>query len=58
MKKILAILLALTLVCMGCVGLADAADTTTAVEDKPLIGILAPAATHGWVARRQLQRRG
>lgn len=47
-KKILAMLLALTLMCMGCVGLADAAETP--VEDKPLIGILAPAATHGWVA--------
>ncbi len=50
MKRILAILLALTLICMGCAGLADAADSTVAVEDKPLIGILAPAATHGWVA--------
>jgi ribose transport system substrate-binding protein len=46
MKKILAVILALVMSCLCCTAFADAAST----EDKPLIGILAPAATHGWVA--------
>ncbi len=42
MKKLLAFALCLTL-CLGMTGLASA------TQDKPLIGILAPATTHGWV---------
>ncbi|MGI6183020.1 MAG: ABC transporter substrate-binding protein [Candidatus Fimadaptatus sp.] len=47
MKKFLAVLLSLMLCCMCLPAFADA---DAAAEDKPLIGILAPAATHGWVA--------
>ena len=42
MKKILAVVVALILV-LGCLGM------TAVAEEKPLIGILAPATTHGWV---------
>lgn len=43
MKKVLALALALVLA-LGCASFA------MAEEEKPLIGILAPATTHGWVA--------
>ena len=43
MKKILAVVVALILA-LGCLGM------TAVAEEKPLIGILAPAVTHGWVA--------
>lgn len=42
MKKILAVVVALILA-LGCLGM------TAVAEEKPLIGILAPATTHGWV---------
>lgn len=42
MKKILAVVVALILA-LGCLGM------TAFAEEKPLIGILAPATTHGWV---------
>ena len=42
MKKILAVIVALILA-LGCLGM------TAVAEEKPLIGILAPATTHGWV---------
>ena len=42
MKKILAVVVALILA-LGCLGM------TAVTEEKPLIGILAPATTHGWV---------
>ena len=42
MKKILAVVVALILA-LGCLGI------TAVAEEKPLIGILAPATTHGWV---------
>ena len=42
MKKVLALALALVLA-LGCASFA------MAEEEKPLIGILAPATTHGWV---------
>lgn len=42
MKKILAVVVALVLA-LGCLGM------TAVAEEKPLIGILAPATTHGWV---------
>ena len=42
MKKILAVAVALILA-LGCLGM------TAVAEEKPLIGILAPATTHGWV---------
>lgn len=43
MKKILVVLMALVL------ALTMLSVTTVAEEEKPLIGILAPATTHGWV---------
>lgn len=43
MKKLLGILLALTMV----LGMMT---TTAMAEEKPLVGILAPQATHGWLA--------
>ncbi len=42
MKKIIAVVVALILA-LGCLGM------TAVAEEKPLIGILAPATTHGWV---------
>ena len=42
MKKILAVVVALILA-LGCLSM------TAVAEEKPLIGILAPATTHGWV---------
>ena len=42
MKKILTVVVALILA-LGCLGM------TAVAEEKPLIGILAPATTHGWV---------
>lgn len=52
MKKIFALMLSLVMACLCLTAFADGAEAPdeAAVEDKPLIGILAPAATHGWVA--------